>query len=664
MWFNVRNKIMSKLTIVFILLISISLGILGITTYYRANCILEDTLKDTSKQLSKQIEGNILTIIEENQFNLIQMSRNPNIQRLSENNSLEATVIKTFESFKDAHISVDNIYIVMENKKTVSYPENKFDKDYDATQDMWYKNTIEKDNIFWSNPYKDKNTGNMIMTMSIPVYNLMNENEFVGILGVDISIDTLSNKINVLKVGKKGKATLIDKELNIITDKKQSIRGTKLKDEVLVNNIKNKKEDILDLDNKIVMYRPIRGLDWTIILTMYKDEITNNNKVLLQNILIVGIISILIALFISYKFSKKITKPINDCLDTIENMKNGDFSTRCEIKNNDEIAKIGEGLNDMLDNVSALIKNTQSVCETVNISSRDLSQVTNATNLAAESISFTVNEIANGSIRQANEAEKGANLTNSLSDKLKILLSNTHDMLKSIEHVEKANSNSSKVIDDLSISTKLNNKNTAQAQEAVLELNKKAKNISTILDSITAIADQTNLLALNASIEAARAGEAGRGFAVVADEIRKLAESSNNAADDIKNILDYIQIDSDNTVNIINILEQSNLKQSRTVEYVNNSFNSIKESTDEIIEKIRFTGEYVESLNEDRLNIVDTIQRISDISENASAGAQEVSASIHQQADDIEKVASSSDHLQELSSKLNKEISKFRIQNS
>ncbi|WP_099188480.1 methyl-accepting chemotaxis protein [Tepidibacter mesophilus] len=660
---KIKNNIMSKLTVVFILLISISLCILGITTYYKANFILQDKLKDTSKQLSKQIEENISTIIQENQSNLVQMSRDPNIQRLAENSFLESIVEKTFESFKNAHVSVESIYITMENKKTVSYPRNKFDKEHDATEDSWYKNTVNKDDIHWSNPYKDKNTGNMIMSMSIPVYNLMNKNEFVGILGVDISIDTLSNKINVLKVGRKGKATLIDKDLNIITDKNQSIRGTKLKDNVLINSIKNKKENTLDLDNKIIMYRPIRGLDWTIILTMYKDEIKDDNKVLIKNILIVGIISILVAVFISYIFSKKITKPINDFLYTIDNVKNGDFSIRCDIKNNDEISKIGEGLNNMLNNVSGLIKNTQNVCEKVNIASQNLSQISNETNLSAESISLTVNEIASGSIRQANEAEKGSNLANNLSDKLKELSNNTQDMLKSIENVEKANLNSSKVICELSSSTDQNNKNTAKAQQAVLELNKNAKNISNILGTITAIADQTNLLALNASIEAARAGEAGRGFAVVADEIRKLAENSNNAADDIKNILDYIQIDSNNTVDIINMLEQSNLKQSSTVAYVNTSFDLVKESTDEIIEKIRFIGESVERLNEDRLNIVDTIQRISDISEEASAGAQEISVSINQQAHDIHKVANSSDYLQELSSKLNKEISKFRIQN-
>ncbi|WP_248484884.1 methyl-accepting chemotaxis protein [Tepidibacter aestuarii] len=318
----------------------------------------------------------------------------------------------------------------------------------------------------------------------------------------------------------------------------------------------------------------------------------------------------------------------------------------------------------MLDDVSELIKNTQSMSEKVNMSSQDLSQISNETNLSAEAISITVNEIASESIQQANEAEKGANLANDLSNKLKELLSNTHDMLKNVENVDKANLNSSKVIDELSSSTKLSNKNTVQAQMAVFELNKKAKNISIILDTITDIADQISLLALHASIEAARAGEAGRGFGVVADEIRKLAESSNNAADDIKNILDHMQIYIYNIVNIINTLKQSNLKQSSTVECVDNSFNLIKESTSEIIEKIRFIGQYVERLNEDRLNIVDTIQRISNIKEEASAGAQEVSASIYQQAGDIQKVASSSDYLQELSVELNKEISKSRIQNT
>ena len=62
------------------------------------------------------------------------------------------------------------------------------------------------------------------------------------------------------------------------------------------------------------------------------------------------------------------------------------------------------------------------------------------------------------------------------------------------------------------------------------------------------IADQTNMLALNAAIEAARAGDHGRGFAVVADEVRKLAERTTSATKQIAEMIQTIQVDTDEAV--------------------------------------------------------------------------------------------------------------------
>lgn len=147
--------------------------------------------------------------------------------------------------------------------------------------------------------------------------------------------------------------------------------------------------------------------------------------------------------------------------------------------------------------------------------------------------------------------------------------------------------------------------------------------MNTIIETITSIANSTGMLALNASIEAARAGESGRGFAVVASQISGLANQTKTATVNITELIQHINSNLESVKQAVEVVTDSNRKNTEDVGLVSEKFTGIMEGTDSVGKRAEELLQIVKELEVANRDIVENIQTISAITEEVSAHANE-----------------------------------------
>ncbi|MDQ6953127.1 MAG: methyl-accepting chemotaxis protein [Mariprofundaceae bacterium] len=171
-------------------------------------------------------------------------------------------------------------------------------------------------------------------------------------------------------------------------------------------------------------------------------------------------------------------------------------------------------------------------------------QMTQATNRTAEKLAEVLTDVRNTAMNVADGSAEISNGNSTLSDRTQEQAAALEETSASVEELTgtvQQNADNARQANQLAVTTSEQAEKgqivVKQAIEAVAGISQSSRKIADIIGVIDEIAFQTNLLALNAAVEAARAGEQGRGFAVVAGEVRTLAGRSAGAAKEIKGLI-------------------------------------------------------------------------------------------------------------------------------
>ena len=154
-----------------------------------------------------------------------------------------------------------------------------------------------------------------------------------------------------------------------------------------------------------------------------------------------------------------------------------------------------------------------------------------------------------------------------------------------------------------------------QTMNSIHDSSKQVVNIINVIDEI---AFQTNILALNAGVEAARAGEHGRGFAVVASEVRMLAQRSASAAKEITTLIN-------NSVNQIESGSELVDKAGQTMTEIVDSVQKVTEIMADITNASHEQNSGIEQINEALIQLDTVTHQNTSLVKDVSDSADELS---------------------------------------
>jgi methyl-accepting chemotaxis protein len=399
---------------------------------------------------------------------------------------------------------------------------------------------------------------------------------------------------------------------------------------------------------------------------------------------------VIISLFAYYVY-KGITNPLNQLLRAIDKVNAGAYEVRVNLRTKDELNGISRAFDKLLDDRIATLSQAASENERLNnsviglftamgaLSEKDLTIRAPVTEDIIGTLGDAINQLTDvtatvlhhvtriaGVVEHASERMKQqSDVVNDMAKEEDVivvrLISNLETAMASIGEVAIYARDSSRAAAEATESTEsamqtvqatlsgmsLIRETISEMEKRIKRLGERSQEISQIVNLINTISERTHVLSLNAAMQAAMAGEAGRGFAVVAEEVQRLAENSRQATGQIANLVQNIQVETNDTIATVNKTIDQVVKES---ELAHNAGERMRETHEATARLVRLVATIASSSAEQ-----------TKIAESLRSAADEITQFTAKTAEQLEAQNQSAASLVSASKKLMESVSVFKL---
>ncbi len=508
------------------------------------------------------------------------------------------------------------------------------DSDWVLTERDWYLEGKDHETIAFGAPYFDSLSKQMCVSASVR----LQDSDAVRVMAADIYLDYVCEKMQQIESGIGGQAFLVQKDTQKILahsdteqiDKQLSDAGM---DSLYVNisNLLTAKENSGlsqemvtvsgDSAKYLVCLNDISGTDWCLVTTVSQRKVLSELHWLESVMLLIAILASIVLMVLLVKVTNGVVKPVRAATGVLTDVAQGDFTQDIQVKGSDEIARMGNSMQQFVVNMREIITELTNTADWLKAHSKENEEASENLMTSADEEQREMDTLK----RQADVLTQTANRVSEEMTKLADIIYQTKQEGGQADAIIKETAAASRkgqnALGDIKNSMQEIEDTTFSLADQIKETSAAIDKINDMVTMIVQITSQTNLLSLNASIEAARAGEAGRGFAVVAQEIGKLAVNSGQAATDISKLTEEIQA----------TMARANEHMEASVSGVKNSAQMVETASEtfrNVFDKVEETDTIVHRM----VDMVDEVNQVSSgtvqLAEDQLSAAQEITGSV------------------------------------